>query len=289
MKKGIIALLCVIAIAGLASASCDLSVNLLNQDPYPAVPGEHVKAVFQVIGSETTDCREFYLEVMPEYPFSVESSDEKTITFGGNYIRGYSSYVLKAYKLIVDKNALDGDQKLKILYGFKESDGSGADLMKEFDINVQDTLTEFDVSIQDYASATNTITFGIINIGKYDVDSLTLEIPEQENLKMKGGNPVIIGSLNSNDDTTANVVAIPKAGEITVRLNYNDQNDVRRTAEKTVYMTQELIENGTATKQAKSTYYYLFWLLVLAIVIFLVYRYYKKKKEKNSKLAILRR
>ena len=289
MRKEMFALLVFLMTLGFASASCDIRVSLLNQDTYPAVPGEYVKVVLQVTGSETTDCRRFYIDAAPEYPFSIESQDTKTIVFGGNYLSGYSSYVLKAYKLIVDENALDGDQKLKIKYGFEGSDGSKGDLTKEFDINVQDTRTDFDVSLQDYDSATNTLTFGIINIGKYDVDSLTLEIPEQKYIKMKGGNPVIIGSLNSNDDTTANVVAVPKAGDITVKLNYNDQNDVRRSVEEVIYLPQSLIENGAAAKQPRGTYFYLFWLFVASLVFYAIYRYYKNKKEKSNKLALLKR
>ena len=281
MKKGLIVLLFAVLFAGFASASCDVSVNLLNQDPYPAIPGEYVKVVFQVVGTATTDCRQFYLDVAPEYPFSVESQDTKTITFGGNYISGYSSYILKAYKLVIDENALNGDQKLKIEYGYEGSDGSRADFTKEFDVNVQDTLTDFDVSIQDYDVAKKMITFGIVNVGKKNVESLTLELPKQNNIKLVGADKVIVGSLNSNDDTTASIEAVPKDGDITVRLSYNDEANVRRSLEKVVYFDNRYLVNGTATA-SKGTYYYLFWGLVVILAAYSVYRYYKNRKAKNN-------
>ena len=281
MKKELIALIFLVMSIGIVSAGCDIRVNLLNQDPYPAIPGDYVKVVFQITGSGTTDCREFYFDVAPEYPFSVESGDTKTVTFGGNYIRGYDSYVLKAYKLIVDKNALDGDQKLKVKYGFVGSDNSRGDLIKEFDINVQDTLTDFDVSIQNYDANKKIITFGIVNIGKKDVESLTLEVLEQENLKLIRANKAIVGGLNSNDDTSASIEASPKEGEIEVILSYNDEANVRRTISKVVYFDSRYLVNGSGNV-SKGTYYYLFWGLVLVLVLYQIYRYYNKKKTKNN-------
>ncbi len=289
MKRGLFAFVLLIMLAGFAGASCDISVSLLNQDPYPAVPGDYVKAVFQIAGTETTDCRSFYFDVVPEYPFSVESNDTKIVLFGGNYISGYSSFVLKAYKLIVDENALNGDQTLKVSYGYEGSDGSMARYTKDFDINVQDTRTDFDVSIQDYDAAKNMITFGIVNIGKKNVESLTLEVLEQGNVELKGASKTIIGSLNSNDDTTASIEAVPKEGDITVRLSYNDEANVRRSIDKVVHFSNRYLTNAANATQPRSGYFYLFWLLVIGLVIYAVYRYYQNKKAKNSKLASLRR
>jgi hypothetical protein len=290
MKKEIlIALIVIVILSGFASAECEPSVVMLNQDPYPAVPGEYVKVVFQINGTETTDCESIYFDIVPEYPFSIESSDTREVILGGTYVSGYPSFVLKAYKLVVDENALDGDQKLKVSYGYVSDDGSRADLTKKFDVNVKDARTDFEVSIQDYDSATNTVTFGIINVGKYDIESLTLDVPEQDNIRMIGGNPAIIGSLSSNDDTTANVIAVPKVGELQVKLIYNDQNDVRRTVEKSVYFSQNLIENGKVVQQPKGVYYYLFWGLLVFLVLYMAYGYYQRRKVKSSKLALLRR
>ncbi|MEM4259345.1 MAG: hypothetical protein QXS38_01100 [Candidatus Pacearchaeota archaeon] len=289
MKKVIFVLiLFMVILSAFASASCEISISMLNQDPYPAVPGDYVKVVFQIAGSETTDCRSFYFDVKPEYPFSVESNDTRMVLLGGNYIRGYSSMVLKAYKLIVDKNALDGDQKLKVSYGYEGSDGATGKLTKEFDVKVEDSRTDFDVSVQEYNAATNTITFGIINIGKKNVESLTLEIPEQKNIYVKGTNKVIIGSLNSNDDTTANIEAIPKEGEIMVRLSYNDQINVRRTVEKEVTFSKRYLESIKNSSPGKSSYYYLFWGLIILIVAYFIYGYFKRRKSNDKKLQLLR-
>ena len=50
-----LALFGMLLITGLVSASCVLDTTLLNQDPYPAVPGDYVNLVFQVTGLQSID------------------------------------------------------------------------------------------------------------------------------------------------------------------------------------------------------------------------------------------
>jgi hypothetical protein len=276
-----------VLLAGIVSADCVLNVALINQDPYPATPGEYVQAVFQINGTENPACNELFVDVVPEYPFSVESSETRVAIPGGTYLTGYESFLLKGYKLRVDKDALDGDNKIKISYGYN-SGGSDYSYTKEFDINVKDARTDFEVSVQSYDAAKGTVTFGVINVGKYDAESLTLEIPSQDNIKLKGASSTIIGSLNSNDDTTASVEAVPKAGEITVNLNYNDQNNVRRTLEKKVYLTSNFIENGVVPT-TRDKYFYLFWGLLVVFILKALWNWRQRRKAKNNKLNQIRR
>ncbi|MCU0642222.1 MAG: hypothetical protein MUF61_01415 [archaeon] len=270
-----------------SGAACDLTISILNQDPYPAVPGEYVKVVFQINGTENPECGTVYFNVLPTYPFSVDDSNERLVVASNTFLSGYSSFLLKGYNLRVDRNALDGDNKIKVEYGF-EGTGSAALTKDDLYINVEEPKTDFDVSIQDYEAARTTVTFGIINVGKYDADSLTLEVPEQANLKLKGASQTIIGSLDSNDDTTATVEGVPSAGEINVKLSYNDQNDVRRTVEKTVYFTSNFIENGTV-KEAKDKFFYFFWVLLIVFILKILWDWRQRRKAKNNKLALLKR
>jgi hypothetical protein len=287
MKKGaLISVFLIVLLAGVVSATCDLSVNLLNQDPYPAMPDDYVKVVFQINGTQNTECEKVFLDVVPEYPFSLDSEDSKIMVTGGNFINNYASYILVAYKLRVDKNAVDGDNKLKVKYGMEGK--TSATYTKDFDINIKDARTDFEVSVQDYDAAKNTLTFGVINIGKYDAESLTLEIPAQDNIKLKGASSVIMGSLNSNDDTTVSIEAVPKAGEITLKLSYNDQNDVRRSVEKKVYFTNNFLENGTVAP-ARDKFFYMFWVLLVVFVIKAIWNWRQRQKAKNNKLNQIRR
>jgi len=284
MKKGVLVLAVFLFIVPLISATCELSVQMLNQDPYPAVPGEYVKVVFQMTGTEESDCGQAFMEVVPAFPFSVESDSTRMTTSSGTYLTGYESFILNGYKLAVDNDALDGANKLKLSYG----SSSTSVLTKDFDIEVENPMTDFDVSIQDYDAATETLTLGIVNIGEKDVEALTIEVLNQGNAYVKGTNKIIIGSLSSNDDTTANLELVPKEGEITVRIEYNDQTHTRRTLEKKVYFTKGFVESIKNVPQAKGSYYYLFWLAIIILVIYFVYKFFKKKNSNSKKLLLLR-
>ena len=155
--------------------------------------------------------------------------------------------------------------------------------IKSFDIEVKDARTDFEVSIQDYNPTTNIITFGIINIGKIDAQALTLNLPVQDNIDLKGSSTVVVGSLNSNDDTTATIYGVPKEGEIKVNIDYNDVNGVRRTLEKSAVFTKAIAEKNVTQSQPKGAYFYLFWLIIIILVVMFVRNYFRKKKEKNNR------
>ncbi|MCX8159218.1 MAG: hypothetical protein N3D20_02935 [Candidatus Pacearchaeota archaeon] len=291
MKKRFVRLVLVafLLILPFASAVCEMSAELFNQDPYPAVPGEYVKLVFQLNWTEESDCKDadVFVKILPEYPFILDSNEKGSFVFkSGNYVYGYQKYMLAGFKIRVDERAIKGDNKLKLMYGFSGKDY--APVVKEFLVNVKEVETDFEVRIQDYSKLTNTITFGIVNTGKTDAKSLVFEVPFQENIKLKGSGNVIIGSLNSNDDTTATIKGIPKEGEIIVRLTYNDENDVRRVIEKKVQFIESL--NGDLeVKPYRGTYFYLFWIMFAIVLVYYSYGYYKKRKEKNNRdMLILR-
>ena len=273
-------------ISGMASAACNLNVGMLNQDPYPAVPDDYVKVVFQMNGTEDSDCGDIFMDINPIYPFSLDATDSTVLVKGGNFISGYPSFLEAGYKIKVDKDAVDGDNKIQVRYG--KTNIINASQIKDFYINVENVRTDFDVIIQDYSLTTNVITFGIVNIGKENAEALTLEIPEQGNVKLLGNNKVIIGSLNVNDDTTATVKAMPRGeGEITINLGYNDKINVRRTLEKKVFFSGSYLEQ-TAARAPKGLYYYLFWAALVLFVLYFAYGYYKKSKAKKNNLKLLR-
>ncbi len=73
MKKSIISIfilsLAVILMLGtLISAACSPDASLINQDPYPAIPGDYVKVVFQIDGLENPECGIVTFGIKEEYP-----------------------------------------------------------------------------------------------------------------------------------------------------------------------------------------------------------------------------
>ena len=78
MKRGIIYLLLSLMLISFANAeSCNLNAKLINQDPYPAMPGEYVELVFQLTGVENPECGNIGFSVMEEFPFSLNPEQKK--------------------------------------------------------------------------------------------------------------------------------------------------------------------------------------------------------------------
>lgn len=264
------------------SATCDLDVSLINQDPYPAIPNDYVKIMFQIKGVSNPDCKGASIELVPEYPFYLDSNDSiKTINYG-TYVPWHNNYWNVPYKLRIDKDALDGENEIKINY----SSGSNKEgyLMKKFNITIEDSRTDFDVAIQDYSTSLNTITLSISNIGDSDANSVTVEIPSQTTIEMKGSNKNIVGNIEANDYTSINFKAIPKEdGEIVIKIFYTDEIGVRREVEKRVLFSKNYYQE---TKEDDFSgvrpYVYIVIGIIGIILLFLGFRYFTRKKKRIS-------
>ncbi len=66
MKKGVLLFFLVSFMISISTAQefCELNTTLLNQDPYPAVPGNYVKLVFQVKGVDNSECNDIIFELL---------------------------------------------------------------------------------------------------------------------------------------------------------------------------------------------------------------------------------
>jgi len=267
------------------AAQCEINSSLVSQDPYPAVPGDYVKLVFQLSGTGVSDpsCGRINIELVEAFPISFDPNvSNKIEARAGIYANDYSSNLLAPFKVRVDKYALQGDNSIKLKYSFGIGSGSESNIEKEFDLNVQDIETDFEVSVKDYNYATKIITFEILNVGKNNVESLVAEIPVQNTIEVKGSRRSIIGSLDSNDDTTFTYEATPKDGQISMILLYNDEAGVRRQVEKSVMFSSADFKNRV--RDSSSSGKWVFFIVVLiAIAVWYFWRRNKKKKEQAKK------
>ena len=215
-----------------SAENCNLKVSMISQDPYPATPGEYVKVVFQVEGISNSKCGQIEVELLEKYPISFDEINDSIITFqSGIYEKDFSSFLTAPFKIRVDENALDGDTPIEIRtkIGF-----TYAYITKQFLLNIQDIKVDFEVHVKDYDYDTDIVTFEILNIGKNDVEALTIEIPKQDNIEIKGPNRNIVGDIDSNEFSTADFEATIKDGKIKMIIIYTDSINVRRTIEKSV-------------------------------------------------------
>ncbi len=255
--------------------ACTLTPSLVNQDPILAIPGESVKVVFQVSGTEDPSCGAVITELFEEYPFSIDPGyNTKISSKGGTFVRDFNSFLIVPYKLRVHQDALDGDQAVKLkLY----SDNSAASKIYEFNLSVKDVRTDFIVTIDSFSFTTNQLVFGLANIGDEDAKSITFEVPPQDSIAVDGGHTKILGDLDSNEDTTLSFSAVPKDGEISIIISYNDQNNIRRAVPKKILFTEESFDS-TRKSSTPSFSLILLWIVVISLI---VYIYWSRKKRKK--------
>ena len=288
MKRGLTFVVIMISILFLSlvqAQACNLDATLINQDPRPAVPGDYVELVFQLTGLEDPGCQNVYFELIEIYPISFDPGVKSiTTTEAGTFTRNFNSNLVIPYKVRVDSDALDGNTPLEVRYTFSSSSSlvfPESFRIEEFNLNVKDVRTDFEVFIKDYLPSTSTLTLEILNIGKNDAEALTIEIPLQSNIIIKGAPRTIIGSLDSNDFSTAEFEALPEAGTIDLIIHYTDEINVRRSINKTVSFDPRFFEDRNTGEKSNFKLY----LIIFVIIVVIAYYFYRKRKhEKRKKL-----
>ncbi len=277
-KEGLIIILSLILMPLVVASSCDLDVSIINQDPYPAIPGDYVKVVFQIDGVENPECGIVTFELKENYPFSLDPGVTNRITINaGTYSRSYSSFYLATYNLRVNGDALEGNNPIEVVY----SSTNSGELLNEFDIYIEDTRADFEVHIEDYDYSTKILTFEILNTAEVDIEALTIEIPKQENIIIKGANKKVIGDLDSNEYTTADFEAVPNDGEIELKIIYTDSINVRRELTKKVIFDSSYFTGRNGNKRSVPW----FWIiLVLGVAGWFFWKRHKKHKEGKKRL-----
>ncbi|MGD9276686.1 MAG: hypothetical protein PVJ67_05930 [Candidatus Pacearchaeota archaeon] len=277
MKKVVMILTLVFFFVTLVSAKCTLDVSLVNQDPYPAVPGDYVKLLFQVTGTENPDCAYITFELKEKYPISFDPGETGLVQIkGGTFQRDYSSSLTVPFKVRLDENALDGANRIEVIYGSGATQNQTY-FSKLFDIEVDDTHADFEIYVKDYEPTTNILTLEVLNIAESDVEAVTIEIPEQEGIKILGARTDILGDIDSNEYTTADFTIKPGEGIIKLNIYYSDAINERRTIEKEIYFNPEYFSSNE--KQATPWYTYLIYILIIGGVGYYFYKRRKKKKE----------
>src|SRR3989344_5798621 len=279
MKKILILFLLVFSIATVSAAACDLNLSLLNQDPYPAVPGDYVKLVFQISGLTDPDCNDITFELLEDYPLIFNPGENGIRKFNQvDYLRDFQTNLLIPYEVRVDQNALDGANPIEANI---QNKGSTSKLTKTFNLEVDDVRADFELYVKDYNYEKKELTLEILNIEEVDIEALTIEIPKQEGIEIKGSNRVVVGDLDSNEFTSADFEATNiQNGEIKITLIYSDAINIRRTVEKTVEFDSSYFIGRVSDKKQTSIFVYIVVVLLILIVVY--YFYNKRRKRKAS-------
>ncbi len=276
MKKVVIFLLLVLSLSITSADACDLSISLLNQDPYPAVPGDYVKLVFQIEGLDSPDCSDITFNLLQDYPIELDPGEDGTKKFSKiDYVKDYESNLLIPYEVRIDENALDGANPIEVNI---QNEGD-APLSQIFNLEIDDVRADFEVYVKNYDYQTHELELEILNIAKSDVEALAVEIPKQNRINVKGPNRIVVGDLDSNEYTSADFEATPSNGAITINLIYSDTINVRRTITKTIVFDSSYFTERITDEKPTSIWTYLFWgAAIIFAIIFFHKRKYKKQK-----------
>lgn len=278
---------------------CDLTIELISQDPYPATPGSYVDLVFQVDGVENPYCNGAIFMLNPTYPFSLDEDDGIRNLAGSTYIANAKTEWMIPIKLRVDSDALNGETTLNVLYGENYATSS-----KDFEIEIEDARTNFDAVIQDYTS--EEISIAIANTGKYTANSVVVRIPVQDGFTATSTDGQMVGNLDSGDYTIISFEISQDKGHEDSGLNfdvyYTDSLGERRIVNMELSvgaggseysamnfeegvsseMQERMAAKGISPSSTKSSSSWWIWILAI-IVIGAGYFFYKKKKVGTNK------
>ncbi|MFH1585908.1 MAG: hypothetical protein ABIB79_04015 [archaeon] len=279
MKKRILVFaMLIFCIIFISAEPCQPKISLINQDPYPAIPGEYVKIVFQVSNISNTECRSLSLELLEQYPLIFDPNAERVTTLdAGFYKRDYGSFLLAPYKVRIDGAALEGDNPIETIvkHGYQQNS-----FTNEFNIYIEDSRADFELHIDKYSYLTKELTIEILNVADVDVEALTLEIPRQDNIDISGTNRVVVGDLDSNEYTTADFKGDIKDGEIQIRVLYTDSIGERRELTKgIIYDSSYFADSAVQTGQV-SVFYYILGVILVGLIIWYCFHRRRKRKER---------
>ncbi|MBI2576077.1 hypothetical protein HYV84_02600 [Candidatus Woesearchaeota archaeon] len=106
---------------GLAS-NFKIEVTMVNHEPDPAEPGRYVTVRFKVENDGRENAEDIILELLPEYPFSLDPGESPVKKIGSVYGKQIGKIgVIVDYRLRVDERAGEGDTDLELKY--KINDG----------------------------------------------------------------------------------------------------------------------------------------------------------------------
>jgi hypothetical protein len=266
---------------GIASAeACDPIVTLLNQDPYPAVPGDYVKLVFQVDNLENPECNDFEFELLADYPIEFDPRMDGLRTYGEfGFIKDYESNLLIPYEVRVNENALDGENPIEVRF----QNSADIEIFETFNLEVEDSRVDFEIYVKNYDYATKEMTLEILNIDKADIEALTVQIPKQEAIDIKGSSRIVVGDLDSNEYTTADFEATLLDGEFAIYLIYSDSINVRRTIKKMVAFDSSYFTNRVADQKTTSKSTYVVYLIIIILIVWWILKRRAKKKKAKMK------
>ena len=112
-----------------------INITMVNQEPSPAEAGRYVTVRFKLENAGAENAEDVTLELLPQYPFSLDPGASTVKYIGSAYSRQIGNIgVITDYRLKVNENALEGDNKIELRYKIKDQ---GWAKLEPFYINIK--------------------------------------------------------------------------------------------------------------------------------------------------------
>ncbi|MCD4821261.1 MAG: COG1361 S-layer family protein [Methanococcoides sp.] len=236
MKKMILLLLLVCMSTGSASAaiyvdSSMITVDMLNQNPDPARPGETMEITLSVMNDGNSDLEDVTVTIEPEYPFSKVTGESLTQTIPYlNSRQDEDDAAILKYKLFIDNDAPEDLYELDIVVTDSENGGTITTTVnidvrgKEYAQIVTITKSNIDIATEE------PLEFIVTNTGNSPLKNMVISWDEESGvvLPVYSDNTKYIAYLDAGESATvsytvmADVNAIPGLYQLDICLSFED-------------------------------------------------------------------
>jgi len=210
-----------------------VSINLVNQDPTPAVGGDIFEVRIGVKNEGGKSAGDYILEIDPSYPFQKVAGEDLTeeIGFLDKYQDDDKEVIITAFKLRVNEEVTSGKYPLKVLL-YKKGDLTKSGYKTELTIDVGNKENaEVRLSTSELIPGEKSkLVFTIKNAGSAPLKDLTFswDTPENKILPMGSGNTRFVKYIgvdqvvNLDYEVMAGSNVDPGLYKINMYLNYED-------------------------------------------------------------------
>ena len=227
--------------------SASLQVNLTNQNPDAARPGEPVELTLSVQNIGNQDLQDITVSVAPKYPFSQVSGEalQKSISYLNARQDDNDAAVLK-FKLMTDSNASEGTYDIDITTTAKESGSSSNTISTTQTVHVEVRGKEYAQIVTINKASIDLgkeepLEFIITNTGTSPLKNMVISWTDPKGvvLPVYSDNTKYIKYLEPNQSVTvsysvmADVNADPGLYTLNVNLNFEDYDSTNKSIQTT--------------------------------------------------------
>jgi hypothetical protein len=249
-----VGLLLCIPISAQVMDSPYIEAVLAYQDPDPVEPGETVELRFSIKNTGASTAKSTEFKIMPEYPFELANEEDEIKEVGDVPVYDAEEIITGeatvTYKILVDKDVMDGEYDLQIAY--RTEGGLSRGNWIEFDtfkIKVGGKATnvvieKIETSPEKVSPGQEVeVTLTVANNGNSIVEDMTITLNLEDTAAispLKTSSQAVISQISARQtqDVVFDVIITPdaeiKVYEIPVTMSYSDQRN--NEYEKTTYI-----------------------------------------------------